>query len=162
MYENHPVEVPQEGSYLRGLIGALLGALVGAVAWCLVMQLGVIASLVGFAIGFVAEKGYTLFKGKVGGGKVVILIIAVIFGVLAGTFGAHYVDWCQAIGEYAPVSYGEVPGLILDELRTNEEYMIATVKDLALGLLFAFLGVFGVLKSASQQAKARAEQNKTM
>ena len=59
MVENNPVEIQKEGSYVTGLIGALVGALIGAVAWCLVMQLGIIASLVGFVIGWLAEKGYT-------------------------------------------------------------------------------------------------------
>ncbi len=152
--EFNPAELPREGSYINGLIGALLGALVGAIAWCFVMQLGFIASIVGFAMGFVAEKGYTLFKGKVGKGKVVILVIAVIFGVLAGTFAAHYVDWCQAIAEYAPVPYGEVPAMILESLQSDSEYLGSIIKDVALGLLFAFIGVFSLLKTAKRQASA--------
>ena len=172
-YENNPAELRKEGSYISGLIGALLGALVGAIAWCLVMQLGYIASLVGFVIGFLAEKGYTLLKGKVGGGKVVILVIAVIFGVVAGTFAAHYVDWYKAIAEYAgnavanmggyeiPVTYSDIPELILFYLANDSEYLVDALKDVGLGLLFAFMGVFGILKKASRQAKP-AEQTETI
>ena len=163
-YEEHPVEIRKEGSYVRGLVGALLGALVGAIAWCLVMQLGIIASLVGFVIGWLAEKGYTLLKGKVGKGKVVILILAVIFGVLAGTFAAHCVDWYKAIAEYAgnavavmgeheiPVTYSDIPELVFFFLANDSEYLAGTLKDVGLGLLFAFMGVFGILKNAGKQA----------
>lgn len=170
MVENHPVEIKSQGSYLTGLLGALLGAVIGAVLWCLVMQLGVIASLVGFAIGWLAEKGYRLLKGKDGTGKVVILIVAVIIGVLLGTFGAHAVDWYQAIAEYYPnaaatidgrevaVTYSDIPRLILYYLGNDSEYLGDTVKDVLLGLLFAFMGVMGILKSAAGK-KPAALQN---
>ena len=169
MVENNPVEIQKEGPYVTGLIGALVGALVGAVAWCLVMQLGIIASLVGFVIGWLAEKGYTLLKGKAGKGKLVILIVAVIFGVLAGTFATHAVDWAQAIAEYYPnaaividgrevlVDYSDIPSLILYELTNDSEYLFATVKDLLLGLLFAFMGVFSILKNAVKKPAPKAE-----
>lgn len=169
MVENNPVEIQKEGSYVTGLIGALVGALIGAVVWCLVMQLGIIASLVGFVIGWLAEKGYTILRGKAGKGKLVILIVAVIFGVLAGTFAAHYVDWYQAIAEYYPnaaividgrevlVDYSDIPSLILYDLTNDSEYLFATVKDLLLGLLFAFMGVFSLLKNAAKKPAPKAE-----
>lgn len=169
MTETHPVEIQKEGSYISGLLGALLGALIGAIAWCLVMQLGVIASLVGFVIGWLAEKGYTLLKGKAGKGKLVILIVAVIFGVLAGTFAAHAVDWYQAIAEYYPnaaltidgrevlVDYSDIPRIILYTLSTDSEYLGGTVKDVLMGLLFAFMGVFGILKNAAKKPAPKTE-----
>lgn len=169
MVDNHPVEIQKEGSYISGLLGALLGALIGAIAWCLVMQLGIIASLVGFVIGWLAEKGYTLLKGKAGKGKLVILIVAVIFGVLAGTFAAHAVDWYQAIAEYYPnaaltidgrevlVDYSDIPRIILYTLSTDSEYLGGTVKDILMGLLFAFMGVFGILKNAAKKPAPKAE-----
>ena len=149
-HENNPVEVPHEGSYISGLIGALLGALVGAVVWALVMQLGFIAGIVGFVIGFLAEKGYNLLKGKQGSGKVFVLAIAVICGVLAGTFFGHYMIWCKEIAEYAPVVYSEIPSMIFDELHMNNEYLGETIKDVILGLIFAFSGVIGLLKSVKK------------
>ncbi len=169
MVENNPVEIQKEGSYVTGLIGALLGALVGAIVWCLVMQMGIIAALVGFVIGWLAEKGYTLLKGKNGKGKLVILIVAVIFGVLAGTFAAHAVDWYRAIAEYYPdavatingretlVGYGDIPLLIFYTLSTDGEYLGGTVKDVLMGLLFAFMGVFGILKNAAKKPAPKTE-----
>ena len=149
-YEISPVEIPHEGSYISGLIGALLGALVGAVVWALVMQLGIIAGLVGFVIGFLAEKGYNLLKGKQGSGKVFVLVIAIIFGVLAGTFLGQYIDWCREIAEYAPVVFSEVLTMIYDELHTNNEYLGAVIRDLILGLGFGIWGALDLLKSVKK------------
>ena len=166
MYKTNPAEVTPEGSYVRGLVGALIGALIGAALWCLVMQLGVIAAIVGFAIGWLAEKGYTLMKGKVGVGKVVILVICVILGVLVGIFASDYIDWYKAIAEYYPdavatiggqetvVTYSDIPRLIMYFLSTDSEYMGGTIKNVLMGLLFAFLGVFTILRNAGKQAKA--------
>ena len=166
MYKTNPAEVKPEGSYVRGLVGALIGALIGAALWCLVMQLGVIAAIVGFAIGWLAEKGYTLMKGKVGVGKVVILVICVILGVLVGIFASDYIDWYKAIAEYYPdavatiggqetvVTYSDIPRLIMYFLSTDSEYMGGTIKNVLMGLLFAFLGVFTILRNAGKQAKA--------
>ena len=150
-YENNPAELHSEGSYISGLIGALLGALVGAVLWALLMQVGIIAAAAGFAIGFFAEKGYNLLKGRQGSGKVAVLVLAVIFGVLAGIFIGHYVIWCREIAEYAPVPYSEIPTMIYDELHTNDEYLGETIKDILLGLAFAFWGVFSFLKSVKKE-----------
>ena len=148
--ETNPAELSGKGSYLIGLVGALLGALVGSLAWALLMQLGFIAAVVGFLIGFLAEKGYTLLKGRNGRGKVFILVIAVIFGVLAGTFGGHYFIWCQEIAEYAPVNFAQIPTMIFDELQCNSEYLGSTIRDVLLGLLFAFCGVFSFLKDVKK------------
>lgn len=165
MYDNHPVEVKAEGSYARGLVGALIGALIGSVLWCLVMQLGVISALVGFVIGWLAEKGYTLLKGKAGKGKVVILVVCIIIGVLVGIFASDYIDWYNAISEYypdavitienqeVPVTYSDIPSLIIYFLSTDSEYMGGTIRNVLMGLLFAFLGVFAILRNAGKQAK---------
>ena len=169
MYDNHPVEVKDEGSYGRGLVGALVGALIGSILWCLVMQLGVISAIVGFVIGWLAEKGYTLMKGKAGKGKVVILAVCVIIGVLVGIFASDYIDWYKAIAEFypdavatiggqeVPVTYSDIPRLIIYFLSTDSEYMGGTIRNVLMGLLFAFLGVFVILRNAGKQAKQAAQ-----
>ena len=74
------------GSYGRGFIGALIGALLGSIVWALILYAGYVASLVGLLIGWLAEKGYTLLKGKQGKGKIAILVIVII--LLLGLIGA--------------------------------------------------------------------------
>ena len=137
------------GSYGSGLAGALLGALVGAVVWAIVLKLGYVASLVGLLIGWLASKGYDLLKGKQGKGKVVILIFAIIFGVLVGTFGGEFLSAMELLndGELPGYAIGDLPSLILLLFLDNSEYMAAVIKNILMGLLFAGLGVFALLKN---------------
>lgn len=57
------IENKQQGSILRGLIGALLGAILGGVLWGLIgiltQQVFMIA---GVGLGLLVAGGYTLFK----------------------------------------------------------------------------------------------------
>lgn len=147
------------GSYISGLIGALLGSAVGAVIWALVLLAGYVASIVGLAIGVLSEKGYNLLKGKQGKGKVAILIIAVIFGVLLGTFGADVISLVGAIanGEIG-LGFGDIPLYILVLLMDVPEYRSATLMNIFQGLLFAGLGVFALLiKTGKHVSGTRAK-----
>lgn len=141
------------GSYLTGLIGALLGGAIGAVIWALVLNLGYVASLVGLLIGWLAEKGYTLLKGKQGKGKVAILIVAIIISVLLGNILADVFTLVQMIqtGELEGWAVAEIPLLIILMLINDSEYLTATLVNIAQGLLFAGLGVFALLRKAGQE-----------
>lgn len=142
-----------EGNYFTGLIGALLGSAVGAVLWALVLSAGYVASIVGLAIGWLAEKGYTLLKGKQGKGKIFILILAVIFGVLLGNFGADAIELAKQIGagEWGGLSYLDIPLMIFVFLMEDPGYMSATLSNVGMGLLFAALGVWGLLRRANAE-----------
>ena len=144
----------REGSYASGTVGALLGAALGAVVWALVLNMGYVASLVGLLIGWLAEKGYNLLKGKQGKGKVVILIVAVILGVLLGTFAAEAITAIGMVndGTLPGFTVADVPGLIIMLLIYDGEYLGAIMGNVLMGLLFAGLGVFGLLKKTSDAA----------
>lgn len=137
---------PNPGSYLSGTIGALLGALVGAVVWAAVLYSGYVASLVGLLVGFLAIKGYDLFKGKQGKAKVLILILAVVFGVLAGTFGADVFSLAMMIsnGELPGFVMADIPATIVALLVSDGDYLRATLGNIGMGLLYAALGVFAL------------------
>lgn len=137
---------PNPGSYLTGTIGALLGAVIGAVVWAAVLYGGYVASLVGLLIGFLAIKGYDLFKGKQGKGKVLILILAVIFGVLLGTFAADAFSLAMMIsnGELPGFVLADIPATIIALLVSDADYMRATISNIGMGLLYAALGVFAL------------------
>lgn len=141
------------GSYLGGLVGALVGALIGAVVWALILMLGYVAAVGGLLIGFLALKGYDLLKGKQGRGKVAILIVAVVFGVIAGNFIADAISLGQLIlaGELYDLTFGDIPSLILVLLLEEPEYLRATLANCGLGLLFAALGVFGLIRRAGKE-----------
>lgn len=151
--ENARQKEEDTGSYISGTVGALLGALVGSVLWALVLSAGYVASIVGFVIGWLAEKGYNLLKGKQGKGKVVILIIAVIVGVIVGNFALDAYDIMMMItsGEVEGVSIAQIPLIILYTLIDNSEYLSYTLGNIGIGLLFAGLGVFSLLRKAGQE-----------
>lgn len=79
----------RSGSYGKGLLGALLGGLIGAALWALILYLGYIASVAGLVIGLLAELFYEKFGGKNGKGKIPILLLAVVFGVVLGTIAGR-------------------------------------------------------------------------
>ena len=66
------------GNYVSGALGAVLGSSLGAVVWAIVLCMGYVASLVGLLIGWLADQGYNLLKGKQGKAKVWILIAAAL------------------------------------------------------------------------------------
>lgn len=154
--ENRNAQEKQErtGNYLSGAVGAFLGATLGAVVWAIVLYIGYVASIVGFLIGWLAEKGYTLLKGKPGKGKVVILIFAIIFGVLLGTLVPDVITLAGMInsGELGNFAYGDIPWMLTVLFAESPEYLRATLGNAGLGLLFAALGVFALLKKAGNEA----------
>ena len=141
------------GNYFTGLLGALLGSCIGAVLWAVVLYMGYVASIVGLAIGWLAEKGYNLLKGKQGRGKIVILVIAVIIGVLLGNFGANAITLAQQIGagEWGSLGYGDIPVMIPVLLMEDSGYLMGNLANIGMGLLFAALGVWGLLRRTNAE-----------
>jgi len=142
-----------EGSHLTGFLGALAGGLIGAVVWAVVLLLGYVASIVGLLIGFLAEKGYNLAKGKQDKGKIAVLVIVVILAVIVGTFAADAISLAQMIGsgELYEYTYSDIPLLILFLAMNDVEYLMATLGSCGMGLLFAAIGVFGLLRKAKKE-----------
>jgi hypothetical protein len=142
----------RDGTYGGGAVGAFIGAALGAVVWTLVLMMGYVASIVGLLIGWLSEKGYNLTKGKQGKGKIVILILAIIFGVVLGTFAADVVSVIQFInnGEIVDLTAGEAPLLVLMTFIADAEYRTATLLNVGMGLLFAGLGVYTLLRKTGK------------
>ena len=140
------------GSYATGTVGAVVGALLGAVVWGIVLCMGYVASLVGLLIGWLSGKGYDLMNGRKDKGKVVILALAVLLGVAAGTVGGYAVSTWMEIESYYSVSltFAEFMELFVLMLQDGE-YMGYIIKDLLLGLVFAALGVFAMLRRTNAE-----------
>lgn len=132
------------GTYVRGAIGAVVGALLGGVAWAMVLMAGYVASIMGLVIGWLSDLGYRLLRGKKGKGKIAILIVSVIFGVVAGTIGADVISLVKLIGagELPGMVAGDVLPLILTMLVEDPQYRAIVLKNIGMGLLFAALGVY--------------------
>lgn len=149
--QEQAVRDADSGNYLTGLVGALGGAALGAVVWAIVLFSGYVASLVGLLIGWLAEKGYNLFKGKQGKAKIAILIVAIIFGVVLGTFAADAITLAQMINEGETfLSYGDIPGYLLALFTESDDYCGAVLGNLLQGMLFAALGVAAILMQANK------------
>lgn len=141
------------GSYFTGLIGALLGSAVGAVAWAIVLNLGYVASVVGLLIGWLAEKGYNLLKGKQGKAKVLILIVAILAGVLLGTVGGDILTLVQMMsnGELPGFVFGDIPWFLTTMWAESPEYRSGVISNIGTGILFAALGVWVILRRAGKE-----------
>ena len=142
--ENMERREEAEGSYGFGIVGAVIGSLIGSLVWALVLMAGFVAGIVGLLIGFLANTGYNLMKGKQGQAKIAILVIAIILGVLVGTVGGTCLQVVSVMNEEGvPMEYfGELMQYVLEDSGAQAEIMGNAV----IGLLFAGLGVFGLLK----------------
>ncbi len=140
------------GSYFGGFAGAMLGAMLGSLLWALLLSIGYIASIVGFVIGWLAEKGYTILHGKNGKGKIFILIIALIFGVLFGTVAGEIFSIIGMIqsGELAGYTMSDIPTLIFF-LLIDTQYISSVLGNIVIGLLFGLLGVFSLIFRTSKE-----------
>lgn len=83
MEQNYCNTPEQQGSVMRGLIGALLGAILGAIiAGIFYIVLEQSNTLLGFLMGFLIITGYNLFKGRTGASRLVICIVCIVLGVV--------------------------------------------------------------------------------
>lgn len=141
----------KSGSYLTGTLGALLGALIGSILWAVVLGFGYVASVVGLVIGWLAGKGYDLLHGKQGKGKVAILIVAVIFGVALGTLlpDMYTVFGMIRDGEL-PIAVTDIPAFLIYLMRMDSEYLTGVLTNGGMGLLFAALGTYTILRQTGK------------
>ena len=134
-----------EGSYLRGLLGALAGSAIGSILWAVLLMLGYVASLAGLAIGFLAEKGYNLLKGKQGKGKLWILILSILFGVLLGTVGGYTIAVMKDLT--IDISFADAFSAVIEAVMVDADARGEFIGNFFMGILFAALGVFGLLRN---------------
>ncbi len=132
-------------SYVTGTIGALLGALIGSAVWIGIGAAGFYASIGGVAIAYAAFFGYRTLGGK--SSKVSVLIIAVsvlaavIFAELFGV-GLELARYAKSEGIQVPIpKLAEVVFELVREGDVSEIYM-----NMGIGILFAGLGAYGILK----------------
>lgn len=151
----HAKAAHRPGGNITGFIGALVGALLGAAVWAAVGVIGYVASVVGLLIAFLSSKGYDLLGGKPGRFKVFTLILCVILAVLIGNMGtvlyevhAVYVEEVAKLADWQePIAEVEFMKMILPDLMANPELAAEYWENVLVGLLFAVLGCFGMVKN---------------
>lgn len=144
-------EVIKQGSVLTGAVGALAGALIGAVPWAIAYYSGWFLAILGLLIGFLSQKGYELLNGKENKAKGIIIIFTTIIGVivatLAGIVFTVKIGWSEELGY--TLSLADSFRIVFSMLAENTEgILIDVIKDIVLGLLFAFLGAYQTIISA--------------
>lgn len=151
--ENERRKQEDNGSYLTGAIGAGVGALLGAVVWALVLMAGYVASIIGLLIGWMSNKGYDLLRGKKGKGKIAILIVSVILGVVLGTLGADVISLAQYMGtpEMEGFTVTDIPVMLMVLFLEDPEYRRITLGNIGMGLVFAALGVYWLVIRTSKE-----------
>ena len=81
-----------------------------------------------------------------------ILIVAVIVGVVLGTFFSEWYGGAKLIssGELPGWEISDIPGLILLGLERNADARRVFIGNIGIGLLFAALGVFALLRQTGK------------
>lgn len=129
------------GSLALGIIGSLGGGLLGAVVFALVAYFGFFISYLGFIIAVFAAKGYELLGGQQGNNKKIVLVAVIILSVIAGFLMANGAIFAKSLG----VSY--LQGLRTAWYMLKNSPMSFFNTRFLIGLAFAFLGAWRVLKS---------------
>ena len=160
------------GKILPGIIGAFLFSLVGGILWFVLYQIGYVASISGLIGVICAVKGYTFFAKTKNESTLCIVISAVMTAIVLA------LSWYFCVGYDIYLAYqdwfaaGEVDFTLtffesvnsIPYFFEDKEILVAYLKDLGLGLLFAVLGVVYYLaareKKQNKQAAAMAEAAK--
>ena len=87
------------------------------------------------------------------------MIVAVIFGVVVGTFGAYVLMVVTMINNGETyMTYADIPAFLMI-LLGDEEFRGAAMADILQGLLFAALGVFALLWKANKDVSGIKVEN---
>ena len=106
-------------------------------------------------VALLAGKGYDLMHGKRGKGKIAIVLVMSILGVVLGTFGGYFAEIVKEIvsGGFPGYTIAQAPGMIVTLLTLSEEFCSEFVRNLGLGFLFAALGIYMELRNEHRQLK---------
>lgn len=118
----------EENNYLTGFAGALLFSFAGVAGWVLLQQLGYMSSAMALVIAFLALRGYTYFKGKMGSFTHLIIIATGMLAVVA----ANYISYLTSF---------LLEGLSIQDFlyyyRTNEEIAGELHKNLIISFVLS-------------------------
>ena len=151
---------------LAGAVGAFLFSLAGGILWFVLYQIGFLAAISGLVGVVCAVKGYTIFaKTKNESKKCLIISSIIAVAVLA-------IAWylCIAYDIYVVYQEGFETGELLftytffesvqvvPAFLEIEEVLVAYLKDLGMGLIFAILGIVSYLASREKRMKQQAAE----
>ena len=130
-----------------GTVGALIGALVGGASILLFSKLGYIASLSGVLIAFATLGGYKLLAKGMGKAGLVICIVL----MLITPFLANALDLVLTLHEELRMygmTMGDTASFLVELIGSDQEVLMAYLKDLGMLYLFVVIGAVGIVKNA--------------
>ena len=151
---------------LAGSVGAFLFSLAGGILWFVLYQIGFLAAISGLVGVVCAVKGYTIFAKTKKESKVCLILSSVIaVAVLA-------IAWYLCIAYDIYLVYqemfatGEVQFTytffesvqVVPMFLQIQEVLVAYLKDLGMGLIFAILGIVSYLASREKKMKQQAAE----
>ncbi len=132
-------------SYITGIIGALIGGLVGTIPWVLMyVYANMIWSLLALIVGICSLKGYELFKGKVDNKLPIIIAITTFISITIATL--VIIPNLLILKEFHVITLAN-----FKLFYSTQEFRSAILGDYALSLLFAILGMIGIIRSIKNQ-----------
>lgn len=135
----------EENNRIVGVIGAILGGFVAAIPWIVMYVYGnIITALLAILIAMGSLKGYQLLKGRMDGKVPVIIAIVSIGVIIISTL--LIIPCLLMVKENIPVTVYNL-GLLYD----YAPFRNAILGDLLLSVVFAFLGISGVIKNLKNQ-----------
>lgn len=135
-------------NYFVGFVGAMLGGLVGAIPWAIVSNMGWFVAWLGGVIALAASKGYDLVNVKMSMKKIWFVAIAVVNGVFAGQIMSDLISF--ALDEELAGMFAFAVAYYFENIG---EMISINSENLFLGLFFAALGGFGVLRNIRKEMK---------
>lgn len=155
----------KEGNLLMGIVGALLGGVLGTAVWVLLGLAGYVASIVAMLTTFLSLKGYDLLHGRPGKVRIVTVVLVVVLSVVVGTVGTlgiiiaqEYYDLSDLNTFEQKIFYAQYPDVfsfakvIFDDADVQKEL----VSNIGLGMLFAALGAYSIIRSDVTKRRAAA------
>ena len=138
---------PVRENMALGIVGALIGALLGGASILLFSKLGYVASLSGVLIAFATLGGYRLLaKGMGKAGLVICIVLMLIVPFLANALDL-VLTLHEELSMYG-MTMGDTASFLVELIGSDQEVLMAYLKDLGMLYLFVVIGAVGIVKNA--------------
>ncbi len=143
----------QPNNYLLGYLGSLVGALAGSIIWIVIGLFGFYASIAGYAIAYASFWGYNFLKGKNSKVGVFMNIANIVLALFFAEYVGFFIQFMKEFPELDLVSFFSLTPVLLGDT----EFLLPILPNLGLGLLFAGLGSFRIIKNTLDSASREEE-----
>jgi hypothetical protein len=165
MVENKASVIIKEEHVAKGILASLGAIVAGVVLWVILWRMGFVASIVSFAIAWLAIKLYGLGAGMVTRSSAKYIVAVSIVGVALSFLAGLVSDGADVFADGTKLSLwntftaGDFWSFIWANFQSAELWKSYT-GDIAMAALFAALGMFWTLKDLFKPAKPAAEAKK--